>query len=177
MKRRKKSRHHVKRHRASRRHYKRNPSFGGGKSGFMSTVMSGAVAGVGGILVLKVSDMIATMAGKQADPKFKNIVRLALTLGSGFLLPKYVKNQYAKSLVDGMATVTTMAVLNTSFGMNLSLAGDDSARLDEIVRNLDISGVAEINGDYSHSMLGYESSDAELLGIAEMHGDDVEQFL
>lgn len=165
----------VKRHHKARRHYsrvKRNPSFSG--SGIVNSLIGVGSAGLGGVAVIKLSAAIAKLAGITSEGQ-KNLIRIALTLGAGYMLPKYMKSQYVKSFVDGMGAVTAVKFAETATGINL-LSGDDD--IDALVRNIDVQGVTEIGYDYPSSLMGAELFDeSSLLGVTELNGgDDMDQF-
>lgn len=119
-----------------RRSYKRNPRFS-----IMDIVVNGAIAGAGAVGTLFVSNLITKLMGKTQNSTMKNVIRLAVAVGAGFLAHRFISDtKKAEAFANGGVAAVALSFADTTFGMGL-LAGQDE--IDTIVDDMELLGLAD----------------------------------
>jgi hypothetical protein len=137
----------------------------------MDVIQNGLIAAGGGAAAIAANNFIATfVAGatkKDLTPTMKNWMLLLTAAILGVLVPKtgLLKGKNAEIFGIGAVAVATISILKNTFGLGKFLTiGTEEEEIDEIIANLNVSGIDE------DTLLG---TDISLMGITEMAGEEV----
>lgn len=151
-----------------RRSVRRSSS--GFKMDIANILTTGAIAGVGAVGTVFITNSIAKLVGGMSQ-QTKNILLVGSAIAAGYLLNKTQFKKYAPAVTTGALVIAMLEIAKTSFGTDLltvsGFGGNDS--IAEIVDNLDLSQVGYSN----EGLLGVYETDG--LGIIE--GESVEEYL
>lgn len=151
-----------------RRSVRRSSS--GFKMDIANILTTGAIAGVGAVGTVFITNSIAKLVGGMSQ-QTKNILLVGSAIAAGYLLNKTQFKKYAPAVTTGALVIAMLEIAKTSFGTDLltvsGFGGNDS--IAEIVDNLDLSQVGYSN----EGLLGvYETN-----GLGIIEGESVEEYL
>lgn len=121
---------HIYHKAPKRRRVKRNPVT---VKGIMNILIDGALAGVGAIALLYVSDIVAekflsapASATDAASKAKRNIATLAIAVLGGWAAQKFIKGEKGKAVATGMVTGSVMRIAANMFNVKMALGGDQN---------------------------------------------------
>jgi hypothetical protein len=150
---------------------RRRHSVSGKKANIKNIMGNMLSAGAGAASVILLSNMInKTMStkGKSLSAQNMNWLKLALSIGLYFVMPKLKLSKYTESVTAGALAITLIDVAKTSFGLSdLLTHGDNQEEINRIIDNLNVSGYLEHEVNGEPSMQDLLGEDDDMFGIAD----------
>lgn len=137
---------------------------------FLDIIQSSVLAGIGGMSVLAISNMLSNMIDIKTD-KQKSLIRLITSLLFGYVTPRMMRKDQSDALFSGAMAITWVSFIKTIMPVNAQnyfMLGDSvNTKVDRLVDS--------IMGSYD-SVLKRTSPELKLLGESELGTADLGEY-